>query len=327
VPVQEGHNIKIEAGHPFTEYLKKVKSFDFYLDNFDISSEIPAKLKRGKGDLELQRLTKHTATDNAGHVLSTGYRVFANHAAEKYESGQLILLPPCRELPTDEAIDTIVEVFRNSARETPPDWLTEVPLEGLDKFLDNIDELNAKKAEIEAQISFQEKKRLEIATHLRLLFCAGAQLEDAVFNAFKVLGFDDIKRVREKDKEDWVFKFQNSTHYEYGILEVKGADSRTTRSQLTQCNKWADEYFETNNEVSKPIFIVNQHRLDKYPESVDKRKEFDYRELEYAKMKNICILPTHVLFEAVNTYLKGVGKSRAYLEKKLSDTSGLLERL
>ena len=82
-----------------------------------------------------------------------------------------------------------------------------------------------------------------------------------------------------------------------------------------------------NNEVSKAIFIVNQHRSEKYPESVDKRKEFDNKELEYAKMKNICILPTFVLFETVNAYLKGVGKSRAYLEKKLAESSGLLDRL
>ena len=327
VPVQEGRNIKFDAGHPFAEYLRKVKSFNFYLDNFDISSEIPATLKRTKEDLELQKIPNHNATDNAGHILSIGYKIYANHAAEKYESSQLVLLPPCYDLPPNEAIDIIVDVFRNSAKEAPPEWLTEVPLEGLDQILEGIDELNAKKAEVEAQISFQEKKKLEIATHLRLLFTRGTQLEDAVYNAFKLLGFDDIQRVREKAKEDWVFKFVNSTRYEYGILEIKGADSRTTRGQLTQCSKWADEYFEMNNEVSKPIFVVNQHRSEKYPESVDKRKEFDNKELEYAKMKNICILPTFVLFETVNAYLKGVGKSRAYLEKKLAESSGLLDRL
>src|SRR2546422_142917 len=239
VPVQEGHNIKMDSGHPFSQYLNKVKSFDFYLENFDIAPEINAKLKKEKVDAKLETLTNSTATDNAGHILSIGYKVSFDQGSEKHESGQVIILPPCRDMPSIEAID----------------------------------------------------------------------------------------RVREKNKEDWVFKFQTLSRYQYGIIEVKGAEERITQAHLTQCNKWSDDYFEMNKRPSKSILITNQYRLEEYRSSVDKRKLFDINELEYARMKDIVILPSYVLFEAVSLSLKDSKKTRAYLEEKLAYAAGLLDQL
>jgi hypothetical protein len=327
VPVEEGHKIRIDSGNPFIQYLNKVKSFDFYLDGFDIAPEIPAKLKRDKADSKLEILQNSTATDNAGHLLSVGYKVSFNHAAEKYESGQLILLPPTHDLTPDEAIDTIVQTFRKSEpRESPPEWVTNVPLEGLAQVKEELEQLNAEKTALEGKIALQEQKRVEISDHYRLLFSTGRQLEDAVLKALRVLGFNEIELVRDTNAPSCVFKFQTLSRYEYGIIGVIGAGERISRAHLTQVNKWTDEYFESKNKASKAIVIVNQYRLQEYPESVENRKYFEPTELEYAKMKDICILPSYLLFETVSVSLKGLLQSRAYLEEKLAFTAGLLDR-
>ena len=188
-------------------------------------------------------------------------------------------------------------------------------------------QLNARKAALEARLALEEKNRLELTDHARLLFAVGSQLDDAVFKAFKQLGFDEIDRVREKNKEDWVFKFQTLSRYQYGIIEVKGVEERITQAHLTQCNKWSDDYFEMNKRPSKSILITNQYRLEEYRSSIDKRKLFDINELEYARMKDIVILPSYVLFEAVSLSLKDSKKTRAYLEEKLAYAAGLLDQL
>jgi hypothetical protein len=328
VAVQEGHNIKIDSGHPFTRYLNRVKSFDFYLENFDVAPEIPSKLKRDKTEAKLEVLSNNLATDNAGHVLSIGYKVSINNATKVHESGQVFILPPCRDLPGDEAIDSIIEnLKRSEVKESPPTWVATIPIEGLDVVAANVKQLMARKAAVDARLAVEEKRRLELTDHTRLLFASGAELEDAVFKAFKQLGFDEIERIREKNKEDWVFKFQTLSRYEYGIIEVKGAEERIAHAHLTQCSKWSDEYFEKNAKASKAILITNQYRLQDYKASIDKRKYFDFNELEYARMKDIVVLPSYALFEIVSDSLKDIKKSRASLEEKLAYGSGLIERL
>jgi hypothetical protein len=212
------------------------------------------------------------------------------------------------------------------AVDSPPKWVTEVPLEGLTQINEELEQLNAEKAALDARISIHEKKRTELLDHYKLLYSTGKQLEDAVFKAFKALGFEEISKVREKNKETWVFKFQTLGRYEYGILQVKGSEDRIPHGQLTQCSKWTDEYFEANKKVSKAILVANQYRLQEYPGSVDKRRYFEPSELEYAKMKDICIVPSFLLFESVSLSLNGITKSRAYLEEKLAYTAGLLDR-
>jgi hypothetical protein len=325
VPVEEGHDIKIDSGNPLSKYLTKVKNYDFYLDGFDIAPEIPAKLKRDKADSKLEVLQNSTATDNAGHILSVGYKVSFNHAAEKYESGRLILLPPARDLTPEEAIDTIVAAFRESL-DSPPAWVTNVPIEGLAQIKEELERLNAERTALEAQITVQEQKRAQLTDHLKLLHSSGRQLEDAVFKALKLLGFDEAYQIKENNAPSCLFKFQTLSRYESGVVAVVASGERITRGHLTQINKWTDEFFEKENKAAKAILIVNQYRLQEYPDSVENRKYFEPIELEYAKSKDICIVPSYLLFETVSVSLSGLKQSRAYLEEKFAYTAGLLDR-
>jgi hypothetical protein len=329
VPIEAGKNIRIDSGNPLSKYLTKLKSFDFYLDGFDLAPEIPAKLNRDKADSSLEILENSTATDNAGHLLSVGYKVSFNHAAEKYETGRLILLPPPGDLTQDEAVDTIVQAFRDSdmeSRESPPEWARNVPLEGLAQIKEELEKLIAEKTAVEAQIALQEQKKAQLTDHLKLLYGSGRELENAVLRAFRLLGFDEIELVKESNAPSCTFKFQTLSRYEFGILAVIGSDERITRANLTQMNKWTDEYFELKNKPAKAVLVVNQYRMQEYPDSVENRKYFEPSELEYAKLKDICIVPSYLLFETVSVSLNGLKQSRAYLEEKFGYTAGLLDR-
>ena len=44
-------------------------------------------------------------------------------------------------------------------------------------------------------------------------------------------------------------------------------------------------------------------------------------------MKSICIIPSCVLFEAVNKALEGKSKSRAEIEKLIVETNGILTEI
>jgi hypothetical protein len=179
---------------------------------------------------------------------------------------------------------------------------------------------------LEGQIESLKKKKQDLEKHYRLLTSYGRSLECAVYEAFKFLGFKEISTKRSNDKEDWVFSFKNVSDFKYGVIEVKGANSRVDLNDLRQCDEWAWDYMEKNT-VSKGIFIANQFRTESYPNSKDKRCDFDHNHVKFAKNHEICILPSCVLFEIVIQHLKSNNISREHIEKVIANTNGILKEL
>lgn len=101
-------------------------------------------------------------------------------------------------------------------------------------------------------------------------------------------------------------------------MEIHGTENRTVLNKLRQCNQYVEDYYEVIDDKVKGIFVVNQERLMPYPEEREKRLFFEPRHVEYSIKQNICIIPTPVLFELVNSFLRGNKKARRSLEKKWS---------
>lgn len=55
-----------------------------------------------------------------------------------------------------------------------------------------------------------------------------------VRDAFILIGFPEIGKIRSPELEDWVFEFKTISDYDYGVIEVKGSDKRTALSDLVQ---------------------------------------------------------------------------------------------
>lgn len=78
---------------------------------------------------------------------------------------------------------------------------------------------------------------------------------------------------------------------------------------------------------TKGIFISNQFIHEKYPDSTDKRKKYEPNELTYSKSREICIIPSCVLFEAIRRILDGKKADRDKIEQRLFNTNGVLEEI
>ena len=172
-----------------------------------------------------------------------------------------------------------------------------------------LEKLNNDKENLENKIQITETEKQNLLNHAQLLYSNGKYLEQSVFDAFKLLGIENITKIREADLEDWVFEFNNVKDFAYGIIEVKESENRTLLANLTQCNKWVEDYL-IENKKGKGIFVTNQYRLEEYPNSRQMRLHFEPNEIDYARTRQICIIPSCVLFEAVNKTLDGKKKTR-----------------
>ncbi len=158
----------------------------------------------------------------------------------------------------------------------------------------------------------------------KLIWSGGNLLEILIKDAFYTLGFKEIKEGRAKNLEDFVIDFKAGGPPFLGIIEVKSSYKRTSLADISQCNKWVEDYFIEFNTPSKGIFIPNQYIAEPYPESKYKRMHFEPNELDYARKRDICIIPACEIFDAVYEILIGNAKiNREYIENKILSTSGL----
>lgn len=75
---------------------------------------------------------------------------------------------------------------------------------------------------------------------------------------------------------------------------------------------------------AKGIFVPNQYRLEDIEKSKEKREHFESNELDYARTRDICILPSHEIFNAVVEKMKNnLNITRENIERKISEAKGL----
>ena len=330
--VPDGFSIKLDSGHYFMSYLKAVKKFTFYIRRFDSSSISLSPISNHIGsNTSCSPVSDQGVTDNSGHRLGATFSIFIqeNGVVTRAEgSGKLVFLPPYTE-SSDDALEKIICRYRPTSvnKEPEPQWAANVILPSLNDIQNKINALESKKKELQTQAYTLTQEKQILLDHKRLLYSKHSELEDAVANAFKVLGFPEIRKLREQNFEDWVFDFKHEKDVKYGVIEVKGADKRTKQNDIIQCSKWVDERMEIDNKISKGIFVPNQYCQIPYPKSSKDRKKFESNELDAARMKRICIIPSYVLFEAVKQILEDKKYDRKEIEKKIFNSEGVLETL
>jgi len=325
----------------FQEYYKNVKKSDYYIKQYNsvffrnFAENLPhTRLPRASS------ITRHTlystnSVRNVGNYV-VGCSVTCRFDTRKgtlsgayvydpaHQSGEITFLPTPSEISPEEGIELILnELLGVEPSELPPEWVDQVKLPKQDDMESNIQSTNEEIQKLSEKISELTETKKELTKYRKLLWTKGKALEKIVFDAFQLLGFEDIRMERTEELEDGIFDFLSSADYEHGILEVKGADNRTSLANLTQCNKWVEDYLLDDKKV-KGVFIPNQHRLAEYPDSESDRKHFEPNEFEYAETRNICILPSCDLFNAVVEKLKeNPAITRENLEKKILNAKGL----
>ena len=329
---------------PIDDYLKMVEECPYYILDFEIlyidiltNPESPHSEKyyftskaREKYSLFLiqENIIKNKAKQPIGGYfgfrIDYGWDYRNNKPYGTFASGRIIFLPPPTKASAEQAIDLIVNSFVGAELiESPPAWENRIDLPGLKDINATIQEKEKAKESIIKEIEKLQNNRENLLKIRRLLWTKGTPLENAVRDAFKFLGFPEIRKMREANLEDWVIDFKYVKRYQYGVLEIKGADQRTSLADLTQCNKWVEDYM-LENKKAKGIFVTNQYRLENPTKNRQKREHFEKNEIEYAEKREICILPTHEIFNAVVAKLNKDPKiTRKYIEEQIANSNGL----
>ena len=294
--------------HYLKEYLNHVKHVNYGLE-FPSPNYIGFKQDR--------------IVDNSNQLLGIEYAFGGEN-----QPGRLTLLPSAVASGHGELITQIVSSFKKNAYEPPPTWIKHTPIVKMDEIVKKIERLQVEAGAIDLTIKQLESEKNILGKYHDLLFSTGTQLEESVKQAFSLLGFGEINKKRGNECEDWIIDLKSSQEVEFGVMEVKGKKAKTKMADIVQCHKWTEDYLQIEPSVkTKGIFVSNQFRLQKFPESKTERKRFEPNELEYALKREICIIPTYVLFEAVSHVLEGELLDRSAIEEKILSTNGVLEAM
>ena len=326
--VPKGETIVVDQEHDFKDYMDNVRKFSFYIE--DYHPQIVSDTNITTTKIELAAVDGQWIMDNSGHALGLALTVVVedhhNATSNPYENaGRLVFLPPPTD-PAGVAIGRILSAYGKSIlqAEAPPAWAERLSLGLAGENMARIADLEEYKAEMQAEIDSLARQNDRILAHLRLLYSDGPELEDAVVEAFRALGFADIERMGKADEEDAAFAI-DGTGYSHAVIEAKGAGKGIQLQHILQCNRWTDLRAIADGRPSKGIFVPNQHRLEPYPESAEIRMRIEPNQLEQAEMKDICIIPSCVLFEAVSSVLGGETPNRARIAGRIADTKGVLK--
>ena len=295
--------------HYLKEYLNHVKHVNYKLDRYR--------------DSRLALEPDLMVVDNSDQLLGAEYVCL-----DKNQPGRLTLLPSAAASGHGELITKIVSCFKKNAHEPPPTWIENIQIPGMNEIIKDIERLRTEAKTINTTVEELESEKNILGKYYDLLFSTGPQLEESVKQAFSLLGFAEIDKKRGNECEDWTIDLKSIQEAEFGVMEVKGKKAKTTMADIGQCHKWTEEYLHMESSVkTKGIFVSNQFRLHKFPESKTQRKRFEPNELDYAQKREICIIPTYVLFEAVSHVLEDKSSDRSMIEKKIFSTNGVLETI
>ena len=242
-----------------------------------------------------------------------------------FQTGIIHILPPPTESSVEEGIEVIVNhLIGLELKEPNPEWEQGIDIPGLDKVLKSIKRIDMDIHRMTEQKRCLQKEQDRLLKFRRLLWTKGEKvLQEAVKDAFIELGFTEIRQERAKNKEDWIFDFRSRPLI--AVLEVTGADKRTSLKDLRKCADWITDY-DAKGKDCKGIFIPNQYRREEYPKSKKKREHFEKNEIQFARKHNICILPSHMLFEAVVKRMKGNPKfNREFIEERILSADSVCE--
>jgi hypothetical protein len=255
-----------------------------------------------------------------GNAIRGRGEIFEGH----YLSGPTLFLPSPTKCTAEAAIESLLDLMLGTEKEpVGPGWENTVDIPTLSERLTAL-----RKMENDIHLMNQQADKLNdeikrISKLRRLLWADGGPLESAVREAFVILGFSETRKTRAENLEDWVIDFNHAESHEHAVFEVKASEKRTSMADLTQCNKWVEDYLLEGKRV-KGIFVSNQYRLNDAKKSIREREQFAPNELDYARTREICILPTTRIFEALVAKMKtGLEPNREAIERKISESNGL----
>jgi hypothetical protein len=213
-------------------------------------------------------------------------------------NGYVILFPQFKTLPdSGKLLGAITQIatsiLTKEQKSIEPDWVKEFEVPGVDKLNIAIKVCEQRIEEISKERDGIYKECMKVLNVRALLFEQGSQLESAVIEGLRKLGFS-AKNFKKLDMEhDIVLECKEGRV----IAEVEGRDNDSIHiGKLDQLNRVLDEDFNENGSYSEGILIGNGFRLSR-PEN--RKCQFTDKVKIAAKRKNLGLLTTNELYKAV----------------------------
>ncbi len=238
-------------------------------------------------------------------------------------AGLLVLVPPP---PADVDSKTLVGVllqcvrshFKRGMRTREPQWAKGHELPRESEFLKEIDTLSAKIDQLDEQREGLKREVQSLADLRALLYEQGKPLEEAVLQAFQLMGFA-ARRVEAGDMEhDAVLEAAEGR----AICEVEGRNEDAIHvHKLDQLTRVVEEDFRAHDAPAHGILIGNAYRLKPPGERDDC---FTEKTREAAEWKGFALLNSTELFRAVVTILESpdIEDLKAVCRRVLLGTKG-----
>ena len=309
----------------YAPYLKQVKRWTFYFGDIDTSYVNSKLIGQSQFAKTLSTKNSETVFNKANQVIGLrfNFEVLYTLLVEfpVATTGSIYFLPQPTEVTPELGIDILLGILAGGKAEPPPHWEETIDLPTLHSVDQKITDKMKLLGNMNNELRSLQEERSKLTRLRQLLWTNGITLEEIVKDAFLQLGFLEIRRGRARDLEDWVIDVSTNSEYQHCVFEAKGSLKRTSLANLTQCNKWVDDYVLEKKKV-KGIFVPNQHRLE--DPSDPSKVHFEPNELHYAETRDICILTSKEIFGAVSEKLKGnPSVTREFVEKKMLAAKGL----
>ncbi len=312
--------MKRQKNHMYGDYLKNVKNFDYSISDVYDTHSLDEKTR---SILSIRKDLDYEITDNSDRCIGGTFHIHTNVTL-----GDVTILPAPTEISNEDAVDMLVSIVKKDNNELPPQWVKKLEIHGLTELDKKVRLLEKNKEEIQHEIDIKTKEQEKLLGYYGLLFSQGRQLEKIVMDSFKRLGFAETRYGKLSNEEDLIIEPRSINEFAIGVIEVKGRYNKTTMADITQCEKWVTNYLIAKPSIkAKGIFISNQFRKKEYPASRNDRKKYEPNEIDYAESRKICIIPSYVLFEAVNKILEGKTPNRKIIEQLIFQTNGVVDSL
>lgn len=217
-----------------------------------------------------------------------------------YVKGVIYFLPypPMGTVPDVEKMFGILfqcakPLLLNSVKTEEPNWVKTYSIPGGN---DIITKITKKQDEINKLIQVKnklEEEHQQLMDYRGLLYEQGKPLEAVVIKSLRLFGFKADNYADSEMEHDVIFESTEGR----GIAEVEGKDNEPIHVQkLDQLDRVVDEDYDRTGSHAVGVLIGNHFRLKPVE---DREEPFTKKTFDTAKRKNLKLLTTQQIFEAV----------------------------
>ena len=226
-----------------------------------------------KGDLSFAAYINIDSSGfESGDVLITNFTNQVAGFSAKLLNGLIVFLPIyASSTENDTKFEGVIlgilkKYFGENIKTTPPDWVSEYVIPGVDKLDYKIIEVATQIKDLESQKLEIEESRNSLDGFKELLYEQGHILQDKVVEALRLMGFKAETVITENTDYDVVMEAKEGR----AIAEVEGKDDNAIhKEKIDQLLSAINQDVDEKRAFAKGVMVGNHYRKKKPDERED----------------------------------------------------------